>query len=144
VATVRQHLQKAHASLALFHKGMASHHEKLAKCFGSMGKASDGDDGKTFDAISDTHDKIAEAHTTQSEFHSQCAAECMKAEEDRLGKTLVPDGVSSIAPSDTAASFGIRAVPRPGAPMPNAGLDKATIDRIPAQFKHLLSLGDEA
>jgi hypothetical protein len=142
VATVRQHLQKAHASLALFHKRMARHHEKLAKCFGSMGKASDGDDG--FDAIGDTHDKIAEAHKTQSEFHSQCADECMKAEEDRLGKTLVPDGVSSIAPSDTAASFGIRAVPRPGAPMPNEGITKAQLDRIDPRFKHLLGLQDEA
>jgi len=52
----------------------------------------------------------------------------------------MPDRFSVIAPSDAPDSaFGIRAVVRPGQPE----FSKATLDAIPAEFRHLVEISDE-
>lgn len=58
---------------------------------------------------------------------------------EALGKKIVPDSVSSIPSGDTPG-FGIRAVPRPGAPSGPSTVDKAA---VPPEFQHLVQFDDE-
>jgi hypothetical protein len=109
--------------------------KKLTECFKALGSA---------------HTQIAAIHKVKGDddlavAHSQAAAACAdgcdaaKALDDTLGKTLIPDGISSIIPSDVPDSgFGIRAVPRHGSPATPDKLDKATIDAIDPRFRGLV------
>lgn len=134
MASMREHMQKVHEAASSHHGEMAKSHAQLAKCYGSMSKAAGSDDGKMYQSIADQHDQMSKSHQAASDFHGECADECMKSESDRLGKTLVPDRISSVASVDTP-NFGIRAIPRAGAPMIDATVDKAN---VPIQFRHLL------
>lgn len=154
MATIREHLKAFHDGAAAHHKfeselhtAKAAHHEQLAKCFSKMAKAAGGDDGKMYQDIADAHDSAAKAHAKfakisadYSAFHAGCANDCEKSEQDRLGKTIMPDRISGVIPSDAPAPFGIRAVPRTGQPTPGGTIDKTS---VAPQFRHLLSNLDE-
>jgi hypothetical protein len=138
MASMREHLRQVHEAESAHHEAMAKSHEQLAECFGKLWKANGGDDEKMYQAISAEHDTMAKAHQNASEYNGQCADDCMKAHEDYLGKTLVPDRVSSVAAMDTP--FGIKAIPRAGAPMIDAAVDKAS---VPVAFRHLIADPEE-
>jgi hypothetical protein len=82
---------------------------------------------------------MAKCFTKSADDHME-SFKVAKAEEDRLGKTLVPDRISSVASVDTPG-FGIRAIPRHGAP--TVDVDKAMINRIDPRFRHLINTLEE-
>ena len=150
---VREHLAHFHAAAHEHHKTAAAHHDslsehhaELAKHFHSMAKAAGKPDGDTYQALGEAHGAAAKAHAHYSKshsdfaaFHAEAADGCEKAEQDRLGKTLVPDRFSSVIPTNVPEEgFGIRGVIRPGQP----DLNKAEIDRIHPRFRHLVEIGE--
>lgn len=96
MASVREHLMKAHSF-------MAEHHRSMSKCHSAaMGKAVAGDGMHEF------HKNAAMHHDAAAEQHDAACEECQKATESELRK-LVPTAVSGIAPTAP-----VRAVPRTG------------------------------
>jgi hypothetical protein len=152
MASVKEHLAAMHKSMSTTHAGEAQTWSKLEDCFGSMGKAKDDPFGEMFSKIASACGGMSKIHGAAADFHSQCADDCEKAEasldiqktidalvDAKLSKTLVPDKLSSVAKVDGEA-FGIRAVPRNGAP-PAASeieIDKAK-ERLAPIFHKLLA-----
>jgi hypothetical protein len=136
MATVREHLSDVHSTMAKQHTTMAASHAHLAKCFSGMAKASGGDDGEMYKSMADEHGKMCKTHTDAAAYHTECAQECAKAHADSLNKT-VPDGFSSIAPSDVP--FGIRSVPRAGQPELSKGAGVVDASSVPLEFRHLIT-----
>jgi hypothetical protein len=125
---------------------MQSECDGLSKVFSGMQKAAGDPDGATYGKISTHFSKVAEAAAQMKSANDDSAAyhaDCLKGEEDTLGKTLRPDALSAIAPDDApVAGFGytakdVRAVPRAGAP--DTQINKA---KVPIQFAHLVDTDD--
>src|SRR5215469_16815976 len=98
MATVREHLQKAHSLIAEHHRAMATAHGK------AMGKAVSGD------ALHFFHKEAMAAHEEAADAHDALCQECSKAIASDLHK-MVPTNVSAVTPT---APAGVRAVPRAG------------------------------
>ena len=141
----KEYVGNLHRALAEDHREMASDHKALAgatsKLMDCMTKADSDDKKKARDAISEmisAHEAAAKSHLQRAFDHDKNAEECMKAAESDLRK-VAPDGISSVFTVDAPpAAFGIRAVPRPGAPS-SPELSKATIASIDPRFRHLVS-----
>jgi len=136
----KKSVDKVFSELSHHHAAMADHHAGLGKSFAAMHEES----GKPIHkACADDHNGLAKWHEAAS---GSCAdgAEAMKSLNDVLSKTIVPDSISSVPPTNVPPEgfrFGITAIPRPGAP-PVSGLEKADIDRIPHAFRHLVEIAE--
>jgi hypothetical protein len=126
MATVREHLQKAHAAIA-------AHHRVMAKCHSqAMEKIEDGEPQHSF------HKTAAAAHEAAATAHEQMCEECAKAADavdlTKRGDELRPDpvGLSRLAPPP-----GVTAIPRTGSPALSAG------PAVPSEFQKLFSVEDE-
>ena len=77
-------------------------------------------------------DKAADLHEAHQAKHLEFMAECQKATQDYLSKTIVPDSVHGIVTAWPAATL----VPRSGAPAvpqkPN----------VPVEFEHFVQVDD--
>jgi hypothetical protein len=105
--TVREHLQKAHETIAAHHRTMMKCHEM------AMGKSA-GDH--------EFHKAAHAAHAAAAAAHQNMCDECAKASEADLTK-LVPTQVSGVAPT-------VRAIPRTG----QREIPTATVDADLAKF----------
>lgn len=126
----------------------AAHHVSMGKVFKVLGEghsklAEMGDDA------TDVHKSIADACNKAVQEHAEQATYCMgcmKTEDDRLAKTLMSDGFTSVIPSDASdRAFGINApqprlVVRPGQPDPTA--DAVAKAAVPPQFRHLIGISE--
>jgi hypothetical protein len=140
--TMKAHIAELHGKEAATHAALADGCGDVSKCFNAMGKAAGGDDGQMYAKIASAFDKCAKAHAAAAAYHENGAATMKASDVNDLTKVR-PDGFSSIIPSDVPDSgFGIRAVPRHGSPSMPDKLDKAVLDGIAPEFRHLL--GDEA
>jgi hypothetical protein len=127
---LREQLQRAvdhHITQGKVWKAVGEGHTKLA----AMG----GDAADVHKTMAESCNKATEDHASQATF---CMS-CLKAMDDADLNKIIPDRVSSVAATDTP-SFGIRAVPRAGAPMIDAAVDKAN---VPVMFRHLIADPDE-
>lgn len=160
-------VQKTHGDMQQECDGLSECMSSLAKAFAEhpaaahFSKASEhyAALGEHHGTLADHHDGFIKSHAEHATLHlgaakqehpSKKAAESFdpdsirelvqKGVSDALGKILVPDRISGIARSDApAGAFGVRAVPRPGAPDPK--IDKTA---VPLEFQHLLGNdGDE-
>jgi len=132
MSTVREHLSAHHAKAAKFHEaaavehaGLAFSHHGLAKLDGA---AHDGAIGEHHKTMAAHHEKLAQLHKGYADHHASQADACMKGVADGDLNKLVPTQVSGVTP-------GIRAVARPGQPVPA----KANVD--PA-FEHLFKVDE--
>lgn len=132
MSTLREHLKKAHESIA-------THHRTMSKCHGdAMGKAVAGNPEHEF------HKGARAAHDAAADAHDQMCQECMKVTGDELNKntadlvkrlehlenTIQPTRVSAVAPN----APGVRAVPRAGQqPIPDR-------PNVPIQFEKLVAI----
>ena len=118
MATVREHLKKAH-------QAMAEHHRNMAACHGdAMGKADDPHHA--------FHKSAKAEHEAAAQAHDEMCNECAKAMDADLNKIQpLPHGFSRVTPDNPN-----RAVPRHGAPP----LQKAVVAE---EFAHLVSSGDD-
>jgi hypothetical protein len=97
MATVKQHLMKAHQTIA-------EHHRAMSKCHGdAMGKSVAGD------AMHNFHKAAAAVHDQAAEQHDAMCQECEKAIASDMNK-VVPTNVSAVVPTYP----GVTAVPRAG------------------------------
>ena len=96
---------------------------KMEECYGAMGKAAGKPDGDMYAKIAANWSALKNVHENSQAYHTGAA----KAAEDELGKRLVPDRISSVASIDTP-TFGIRAIPRAGAP--SVDVDKTVINQM--------------
>jgi hypothetical protein len=111
---------------------MAKGHRAAEKCFKAR--------GADFSDAAEAHGTMADACEKDAENHMANCKALKAAIAADLAK-LRPDSISSVAGSDAPAeAFGIRAVPRPGAPDRGA-FDKAA---VPAEFRHLLGTSEES
>jgi hypothetical protein len=98
MATVREHLKKAH-------EAMAEHHRIMAKCHGeAMGKADDPHHG--------FHKSAKNEHEAAAQVHDDLCNECAKAADGDLNK-LVPHQVSAVAPDRPSITPVLRNGMRP-------------------------------
>jgi hypothetical protein len=143
--SVREMFSKTMEDSAASHIAQAKLHKTQAAMCKAQGDGLDeGHEMKPFLEKSAAHqDALAQAHTDAAEADLQNAAECMKAHqeyEDALRKQIVPDSISSVATQNAPPeAFGIRAVPRPGSP----ASDEVAVKDVPAEFRHLISSGEE-
>jgi len=133
------------------HQANADHFEMMGKGF--RAKATNRSD--TADCLDDGHEMklcltkdasldnaMAVCCEKQAAFHTAQVKALKIADADSLEKTNGTT-ISSISRNDAPPdAFGIRAVPRVGSPAMPDKLDKATIDGIAPEFRHLVS-GDE-
>jgi hypothetical protein len=113
------------------HGQLARNEQALSECFGKMAGAASEEDAPIYKAAQAHHASNADMNAGLCEHFEACA----KAVEDELGKTLVPDGFTSVFPSDVPAVSKVRMVPRGGQP----DVDLAS---VPEQFRHLVQNPD--
>jgi hypothetical protein len=133
MASMRENVKKSYEMASAHHGEMAKSHEALAKCYSGMCKADGSAETKMYESIANEHGAMAKNHAAAAEFFGGAADECAKSIQDSLNK-LVPDRVSSVGSIDDP-NFGIRAIPRAGAPAIGV-LDKSA---VPVQFRHLIA-----
>lgn len=111
---------------------------KHAATLGTAHRTKHTETGDNFHKVeAEAHEGMSECLKSASASCNECA-EAMKAEIDStLGKTIMPDKISSVMRSDVEG-FGIKAVVRPGQP------DRTEIDRsaVPPEFRHLVETSD--
>jgi hypothetical protein len=117
MASVREHLKKAHEAIASHHRTMSQAHSA------AMEKETMGTHHHSF------HKAAAAAHTAAAEAHDEMCNECAKAADGDLNK-LVPTSVSAVVPTR------ITAVPRTGQPVP------ATV-KVDPEFQKMFQVEDE-
>jgi hypothetical protein len=117
MATVREHLKKAHEAIAEHHRSMSKAHNA------AMAKESMGTHQHDF------HKTAAAHHDAAAAAHETMLDECQKAADADLTK-LVPTSVSAVVPNRVVA------VPRPG----QQPVAKAN---VPTEFSHLFQVEDE-
>jgi hypothetical protein len=112
--------------------------------------------GKAWQAVGDGHKQLAAMGGDAADVHKGMADACDKAVADHASQAtfcvsslkamddadlnkIRPDNISSVASMDTP-NFGIRAIPRAGAPTPSTAIDKTAID---PRFRHLIATEEE-
>lgn len=124
---VSEHLEQLHKNAARFHRTMAEAHGAI------MEKSEKGSHTQEF------HKTAAQAHGAAADSHDSMAADCAKAiiaSDLEKANRLQPTGVHAIAPENPH----LRAIPRIGAPDPNAKAAAA----VPMEFEKVFpSIHDE-
>jgi len=143
--SVREHLQTLHTEKAEHHITKSKHYAALHKHFAKLAEHFGGidthaDAGDALQKIAELHKAMSEHHTGRAEAHIAHAKEldapttkAAGAGDD--GDRIVPDGISSILPSDVPS----RKVLRPG--QPDFDVD---VSGVPEMFHKLVGpLEDE-
>jgi hypothetical protein len=158
---MKEALAEAYQAHSAFHKASAQKHEQLEREHASMEKShmalskcfakADGMEevAQHHKALAESHGRTSENHGSLKKFHGDAgdacsgfASDCQKANAADLAK-IVPDGITSVIPRNVPQEgFGIRAVPRAGAPTPGE-FSKAQIDAIDPRFHHLIGVDEE-
>lgn len=116
--------KETHAKHSVHFAKMHEHFRQLADCC----KAMDSEAGRQ---MGETFQRAAADCRGMSEFHAEKCAEC-----DKVAKSIVPDGVLGVIPSD-APRQAFRAVPRRGQPSLGANSE------VREQFADILKVETE-
>lgn len=144
-----------HAGLSKGFTGLTDHFRKMAKAHAT----NDAEDLASHCEDASEHCKaMAEHHDGLSEAHSSMAEQCDKAIQDRMSKTVLPDGVnggraSGVSP-DAPEEARNRLVNRlGGAPIPenrrptvpfsdNAGVKRLDLTGVPVELEDLVKASE--